>query len=130
MPSSQRTKALSDVGSVGDFPEGVIRIVSVDGREIGIACWKGQLYAVRNICPHELGPVCKGALHSKLLGGSAGVGSVGVDSSVPILSCAWHGWEFDLRDGRAIFDPTLKLHKYRVRIDDERVLLEIGGKSD
>ena len=28
-----------------------------------------------------------------------------------ILRCPWHGWEFDITNGKSIFNP----HKYRVK---------------
>jgi 3-phenylpropionate/trans-cinnamate dioxygenase ferredoxin subunit len=41
-----------------------------------------------------------------------------------ILCCPWHGWEFDITTGRAIFDPeTTRVRSYPVAVEpaDARV---------
>jgi len=37
-----------------------------------------------------------------------------------ILRCPWHGWEFDLTNGRSIFNP----HRVRVKVYAETVEAE------
>jgi nitrite reductase/ring-hydroxylating ferredoxin subunit len=49
-----------DVGALDAFEERRPTVVEVDGREVGILRWNGDVFAVRNICPHMLAPVCRG----------------------------------------------------------------------
>ena len=45
-----------------------------------------------------------------------------------ILVCPWHGWEFDIRTGCSILNPEkVRVRKYAVRVQDGRVLVEIGN---
>ena len=38
-----------------------------------------------------------------------------------LLRCAWHGWEFDMRNGQSWFDPKrVKVRTYPVVIEDRR----------
>src|SRR5260221_79902 len=39
------------------------------------------------------------------------------------LRCAWHGWEFDMRNGQSYFDPArVKVRTYPVVIEDGETL--------
>ena len=46
------------VGTVADFPDGTHRIVTVDGREVGVFNIGGRLYGLANRCAHQGGPLC------------------------------------------------------------------------
>lgn len=97
------------VGRVSDLPPGERRIVEVDGRSIGVFNIGGRYYALRNTCPHQGAPLCLGSL-----GGTAVPSRPGEyvwERDGEILSCPWHGWEFDVTTGRSIFNP----HRTRVR---------------
>ena len=39
-----------------------------------------------------------------------------------ILRCPWHGWEFDLRSGAALFDSKLQVRIYAVEVRDGSLL--------
>lgn len=88
-----------DVGPLAGFPEESIRVVSVEKREIGVVRWHGeQVYALHNRCPHMAGPLCRGALTARLIGSP---GTVEVEDA-PVIACAWHHWEFDVRSGQSL----------------------------
>ncbi len=117
-----------DVGALTEFADGAIRTVGVMGREIGIVRWQGVVYAVYNLCTHQSGPVCSGILSGRLT--AAAPGAMDLDNSTPILACPWHGWEFDLRTGRALHDAQHRLRMFPVRVENGRVLVEIGPAAD
>lgn len=50
-------------GSISDFDEQTCRLVSADGREIGIRTRAGEFFAYENVCLHQGGPVCEGVLY-------------------------------------------------------------------
>jgi nitrite reductase (NADH) small subunit len=113
-----------DVGALAEFADDAIRTIAVNGRQIGIARWNGAIYAVNNLCTHQSGPVCRGILSGRLT--AASPGGMDLDTSMPILACPWHGWEFDLRSGRALHDAQYRLRTFPVRVENGRVLVEIG----
>ena len=41
------------------------------------------------------------------------------------MKCAWHNWEFDLKTGRALYDPAMRVKTYRVTVEQEHVVLYI-----
>lgn len=100
------------VARVSDLPEGERLIVEVEGREIGIFNIEGELFAVRNRCPHLGGPLCEGEILG--LVHSSGPGDVQFDASTRLLTCPWHGWEFDVETGQSYFNPRLRAKSYEV----------------
>jgi nitrite reductase/ring-hydroxylating ferredoxin subunit len=116
-----------DVGALDEFEDGQIKVIQVNGREIGIGRRHDTVYALRNLCPHQAGPICAG----RMLAGITPKGTVGyfaVDADAPVLACAWHGWEFSMETGESVTDPTLRVRTYDVQIEDGRVLVEMGGR--
>lgn len=116
-----------DAGALSDFEEGRITIVSLAGVEVGIANWRGCLYAVRNVCPHQAAPVCEGVLYARV--GSAKVGSVSAASARPVIACPWHAWEFDAKSGKSLSDKRMHLRCYDVRTRAGRVEVDMGRRG-
>jgi nitrite reductase (NADH) small subunit len=112
------------VGHIGDFPERAVKVVTVGKSEIGIVHWQGQFFALRNICPHEGAGLCHGTVRPHI--SAAGVGQLQADESAPVVTCPWHGWEFDARTGRSLFgDPTCRVRTYPVRTEGGHVIVEV-----
>jgi nitrite reductase/ring-hydroxylating ferredoxin subunit len=81
------------------------------------------VFAVRNSCPHQSGPLCAGSLLGRLE--SPGVGEV-TRAAGPVLACPWHGWEFDLETGWAVWDRRYRVTTFPTTVENGRVLVEIG----
>jgi nitrite reductase/ring-hydroxylating ferredoxin subunit len=118
----------TDVGALTEFADGAIRTIGVMGREIGIVRWHGAVYAINNLCAHQSGPVCSGILSGRLTATSPG--GMDLDPSTPILACPWHGWEFDVRTGHALHDAQHRLRLFPVRVENGRVLIDVGPASN
>jgi nitrite reductase/ring-hydroxylating ferredoxin subunit len=117
-----------DVGAGSDFEEGVPKLLSVEGREIGVVKWRGEVFALRNICPHEYGPVCAGYAMPMLIGEADG--TMDVDDDRLVIVCPWHGWEFTARDGRAAWGKSnFKLKTYPAQVENGRVLVDLGVRK-
>lgn len=117
---------LIDVGPLHEFREGSgVRIVPVKGKKVGIVRWKGEVYAINNFCPHQGGPVCEGTFGAQLVGRDGQPGAIEV-SETPVIACAWHRWEFDIRTGSAVWDKKYKIQTYPVMIKNDRVLIEFS----
>jgi len=111
----------TDVGAVNDFPEGQVKVVSVGRTEIGIIRWNGVIYAISAICTHQGGPLCGGVLAGRLTGLKPG--DIQVQDGAPVIACPWHGWEFDVATGEAIWDSSLRIRTFPADIAGERVLV-------
>ena len=116
-----------DVGSLEDFKERTLRIVSVSETEVGIARWDGdQVYALRNVCPHQGGPVCRGRFGPQVVARDGLPGTLDINERRPVIRCSWHGWEFDVRSGAAVVAGSrYKVRTYPVRIEGDRILVDL-----
>ena len=93
-----------------DIPtEGASAEIVVAGNIVALFNVDGELHALDGICPHQGGPLGQGALHGC------------------VVSCPWHGWEYDVTDGQHQSIPALKHTSIQVRIVDGVVQL---GLSD
>jgi nitrite reductase (NADH) small subunit len=118
------------VGAVEEFPAGTIRVVKVGTRSIGVINNGEKLYAVLNVCPHELGPVCDNARVSGTMMPSA-TGTVEYGLHNRILRCPWHGYEFDLEDGgRTVFSSfKARVRMFPITVEDGQVLVEVKERE-
>jgi nitrite reductase/ring-hydroxylating ferredoxin subunit len=116
----------TDVGAVDEFEEARPRVFTVSGRQVGVVMWHGEAFALRNVCPHEYGPVCGGFTMPMIVGDE--IGTMEIDEDRLVVICPWHGWEFDARSGRAAWrdDSTYRLKTYPTKIEDGRVLVDVG----
>ena len=113
------------VGKAADLPPRSRRIVSVNGREIGVFNVKGSYYALRNLCPHQSAPLCLGELTG--LAVSDEPGEIEWTREGEILRCPWHGWEFDILNGRTVFESRARVKTYDVRVETEALARLIEG---
>lgn len=81
-----------------DIPtEGASAEIVVAGNIVALFNVDGELHALDGICPHQGGPLGQGALHGC------------------VVSCPWHGWEYDVTDGQHQSIPALKHTSIQVR---------------
>ena len=88
------------VARVDDVPPGSVRTVKAGEEEIALARVDGEFYATQHACLHLKGPLGEGS----------------VDDHV--LTCPWHGWQYDVRTGENEFDRAIRLKTYEVRVED------------
>ena len=100
---------------VSDLPPGERKIVEVARRTIGVFNVFGEYFALRNLCPHQGGPLCRGTITGTAR--SSRPGEIIWERDGQVLRCPWHGWEFDITSGRSVFNP----HRLRVRTYDVTV---------
>ncbi|PTY06051.1 2Fe-2S ferredoxin [Verrucomicrobia bacterium LW23] len=128
---TSRSGALPDsicVGAAADIPEGGRRIVAVGKISIGVFNVGGRWYALRNFCPHWGAELCRGRL-TGTNAPAARTGEYNWGQVGTILRCPWHGWEFSLESGRAVFDERLKVRTYPVTLRDGELWIELRSKG-
>jgi 3-phenylpropionate/trans-cinnamate dioxygenase ferredoxin subunit len=103
------------VAPATELPPGTRKIVKAGRFEVGVFNVHGTYRAVLNICPHELAPVCKGPVRGTTLPSPAGEYRWGCEGE--ILSCPWHGWEFNLRDGVSLHDPKCRVKTFETEVE-------------
>jgi nitrite reductase (NADH) small subunit len=92
-----------------DVSPGQSKVVDVDGKPIALFNVDGTFYAIDNTCQHSGGPLGEGALDGA------------------IVTCPWHGWEYDVTNGVCQLDETVRVSAYPVRVEGEQVLIEVSS---
>ena len=95
------------VARAEDVPPGTGRTVEVHGVWIALFNVNGSFYAVDNTCPHAGGPIGEGSLAGE------------------VVTCPWHGWQFNLRTGEREGNPNITLACCPVRVEDGHVQIAL-----
>jgi nitrite reductase (NADH) small subunit/3-phenylpropionate/trans-cinnamate dioxygenase ferredoxin subunit len=94
---------------VSEITPGTIRELELGGKTIALANVAGRFHAIDNACLHQGGPLAEGELQGA------------------IISCPWHGWQFDLTDGKIVQDRSVPgLACYEVQVQGDDVLVNVG----
>ena len=103
-------------------------IVLLEGREIGIFNVDGELYAFPNWCPHMGAPLCEGPLEGTI-GASFDRETLETETSWErkgeMLTCPWHGFEFDVTDGTCRSDKKFNLRGFPVRTENGEIIVTV-----
>jgi len=92
------------VATVDEISIGQCKVMEVQGRSIGVFNVNGEYFAIRNVCPHQGAPLCKG----KIVGlhiCQDHIDDVRLVREGEFIRCPWHGWEFDIKTGKSVIDP-------------------------
>jgi nitrite reductase/ring-hydroxylating ferredoxin subunit/hemoglobin-like flavoprotein len=96
---------------VDEIPEGERKILTINGLSIGLFHHKGNWYALKNVCLHRGGPVCTGTLEGD------------------ILTCPWHGFQYNITDGHLLVDESAHLDSYHIKIQDGEIHLFVPDRA-
>lgn len=130
------------VGRVKDAPPGTQREIRIGDLSIGLFNVDGSYRALLNRCPHRGAPLVRGTLVGQLE--STCPGEYTYNPAKSFVRCVWHGWEFDLTNGRSWVDPERKrvrpypvtvehrtpgpyaAETFPVSVEDDYIVIEIG----
>ena len=98
---------LKKIASKRELGPGSGKIVVLDDKPIALFNIGGNYFALDNTCPHR--------------GGSLGDGEVDGE----IVTCPWHGWEFNCRTGEAVENPVITVSCFRVKKKDDGIYVEL-----
>ena len=96
------------VAGVDDIPVNQGALLDVKGVTLALfTAGGGRFHATSPLCPHEDGPMAEGWIEG--------------DAVV----CPWHGFDFDLKDGRCRVDEGLSISVYPVRVVGDGVEVDL-----
>jgi len=118
-----------------ELAPGERKIIEVSGLSIGVFHIDGEYYAMNNLCPHQLAPLCEGDLTGLVTADEVDAENYEYERPGEIITCPWHNWEFDVKTGESVFNPHLKTRTYDVEVEtaddlDEEQLAELEGLDD
>jgi nitrite reductase/ring-hydroxylating ferredoxin subunit len=108
-----------------DLAEAKPTVVVAGERELVLVRWRGDVYALRNVCPHMSTSFQRGAVVGRA-GGR--VGSPDVDDTDPVVVCPWHGYEFVLASGLCPTDDRLRVRTYSTAVRDGTVYVDLDPR--
>ncbi|MES2465564.1 MAG: Rieske (2Fe-2S) protein [Armatimonadota bacterium] len=86
------------------------------GISIGVFNVNGEYFALKNVCPHLGAPLCLGSIHATHR--PSPVFEFRADLQGRVLRCPWHGWEFDIVTGKALYDAKSRVASYACSVDE------------
>lgn len=96
--------------SAADCPPGQGRECVAGDRIIAVFNMDGEFQALDGICPHQGGPLGKGCLQGTL------------------VTCPWHGWQFDVCTGQHQTSKSLVHPTFPVKVCDGDVWVNLDGE--
>jgi nitrite reductase (NADH) small subunit len=95
------------VAEASELAPGTGRCVEVNGKQIAIFNVGGTFYAIHNECLHRGGPLAEGELDGM------------------VVTCPWHGWQYDLATGKNVMDESECLERWDVKVEGGAVLVAV-----
>ena len=95
------------VASLSEIPSGTAKVVEAGGRSLALYNIAGAVHATDNACPHRGGSLGEGDLKGK------------------VITCPWHGFQYDLTSGACMTNGALKVACHPVRLDGDSILVEV-----
>ena len=97
------------VAHIANCPSGDIREFVVEDRIVALANREGEFFALDGVCPHQGGPLGQG------------------DLADHVVTCPWHGWQFDVRTGCNLASPGNVQPRLPVRLDEETIWVDLDA---
>jgi nitrite reductase (NADH) small subunit len=95
------------VASLSELPPGSAKGVEVSGKALALYNLGGSVFATDNTCPHRGGPLGEGDLEAQ------------------VITCPWHGFQYDVKTGKCLTNAALSLGCHAVRVEGDSILVEV-----
>lgn len=79
----------------------------MEDRVVALFNVAGTYYALDGVCPHQGGPLGQGELRGH------------------VVTCPWHGWQFDVRSGQHQLNARVRQPVLAVRVDGRQVFVDL-----
>lgn len=86
-----------------EIAAGTGKVIATEGRVLALFHVEGTFHAIENSCPHRGGPLGEGVVEGHL------------------VTCPWHGWEFDVKTGLCPRIPSARVRSIPLEIVDDGV---------
>ena len=97
-----------EIAKLEDIPPLGSRVVKTPDADIAVFRTRDdEVFALRDACPHENGPLSQGIVHGTT------------------VTCPLHNWRIDLASGEALDPDEGCAHTYATKVEDGRVYLSI-----
>jgi len=91
------------VVGTNDVAPGTGMVAEVNGQTVAVFNVNGTFYAIDNTCVHRGGPLGEGELEGD------------------IVTCPWHGWQYNVKTGTSTTNPSACVKTYQVKVEGSEV---------
>jgi nitrite reductase/ring-hydroxylating ferredoxin subunit len=95
------------VATLSDLPPGSCKAVQADGKAVALFNVEGTVCAIDNTCLHRGGPLGEGQLEGD------------------VVTCPWHMWQYNVRTGENIVNPSVKVATYEVKVEGSEIKVAV-----
>ncbi len=95
------------IAQLAECPPGAALERVAGDRIVALFNVDGILHALDGVCPHQGGPLGQGRLQGA------------------ILTCPWHGWQFDVQSGCNQLNPRICQERFAVRVEAGTILVNL-----
>ena len=97
------------IAKTSEIASGQNIVIKLDNKSIAIFNTGKRFYAINNACPHLGGPLNEGTLAGE------------------VVTCPWHGWQYDLKSGCPITTPNVRT--YPLRLDGDTLQIAVTPEA-
>jgi len=91
------------VAGTADVQPGHGMVAEVNGKTVAVFNVDGVFHVVDNTCLHRGGPLGEGEVEGS------------------VVTCPWHGWQFNVATGACVNNPSGKVAVYQVKVEGSDV---------
>ena len=84
-------------GIVAEVKDMCVAVFNVDG----------AFHVIDNTCMHRGGPLGEG------------------DVDGEVVSCPWHGWEYNVKTGHCVNNPSSHVKSYPTKVENDEIQIEV-----
>lgn len=95
------------IAITSDCPPGEARELVAEDRMVALFNVDGKFFALDGVCPHQGGPLGQGAL------------------SGCIVTCPWHGWQFNVQTGQHQTSQSICHSRFPVKVENDEVFVDL-----
>lgn len=100
------------IGKLLDFPEGKMKKVTVEGKDLLVANINGEIYSIDDVCTHEECSLADGFLQGET------------------VTCGCHLARFNVKTGKKIANPATGTNiadetTFKVKVENGEVFVEV-----
>ena len=100
------------IGNLSDFPEGKMRRISANGKDLLIANIAGEICSIDDVCTHEECSLADGFLKDE------------------VVTCPCHLAQFNVKTGKKVANPATGQNiadetTFKIKVENDQVFVEI-----
>jgi nitrite reductase/ring-hydroxylating ferredoxin subunit len=82
-------------------------VAEINGKTLAVFNVDGAYHVIDNTCLHRGGPLGEGDLEGD------------------VVTCPWHGWQFNVKTGACVNNPAAKIASYEVKVEGEDIRVRL-----